>query len=69
MSDPRYLQLGHDAQSAHVVEEIGEMMGPLGDLLAALGKTRRWGWNSSRSPIIGYRIVMDVATIEELNRS
>lgn len=51
MSDPRYLQSGRDAQSAHVIEEIGEMMGPIGDLLAALGKTKRWGWDSTNPEI------------------
>lgn len=47
MSDPRYLQSGRDAQASHVVEEIGETVGPFGDLLAALGKTGRWGWDST----------------------
>lgn len=46
MSDPRFLQSGRDAQAAHVVEEAGEMMKDLGDLLAAIGKTKRWGWQS-----------------------
>lgn len=46
MSDPRFLQSGRDAQAAHVVEEAGEMMKDLGDLLAAIGKTKRWGWDS-----------------------
>ncbi len=42
MSDPRLSQSGRDAQAAHVIEEIGETVGPFGDLLAALGKTGRW---------------------------
>lgn len=46
MSDPRYLQEGYKAQSAHVVEEIGEVMGVLGDLAAAIGKAGRWGLES-----------------------
>ena len=47
MSDPRFLQSGRDAQAAHVVEEAGEMLADLGNLLAAIGKTKRWGWESS----------------------
>ena len=43
MSDPRFLQEGYEAQSAHVVEEIGEAMAVLGDLAAAIGKAGRWG--------------------------
>jgi NTP pyrophosphatase (non-canonical NTP hydrolase) len=39
MSDPRFLQNGFDAQLAHIVEECGEV-------LAAAGKTQRWGWAS-----------------------
>lgn len=46
MSDPRFLQEGFEAQANHVVEEIGEALGPIGDLLAALGKTGRWGRKS-----------------------
>lgn len=46
MSDPKYLQDGLDAQAAHVVEEAGEVLKELGDLLAAIGKTKRWGWKS-----------------------
>lgn len=36
MSDPRFLQDGFDKKLAHVVEECGEV-------LAAAGKTQRWG--------------------------
>ncbi|HEX3163585.1 MAG TPA: hypothetical protein VHQ92_13490 [Pseudolabrys sp.] len=39
MSDPRFLQDGFELQLAHVVEECGEV-------LAAAGKTQRWGWFS-----------------------
>lgn len=39
MSDPRFLQNGFDKQLAHLVEECGEV-------LAAAGKTQRWGWHS-----------------------
>ncbi len=39
MSDPRYLQQGFDKQLAHVIEECGEV-------LAAAGKTQRWGRKS-----------------------
>jgi NTP pyrophosphatase (non-canonical NTP hydrolase) len=39
MSDPRFLQAGFDKQLAHLVEECGEV-------LAAAGKTQRWGWAS-----------------------
>lgn len=46
MTDARFLQQGYAAQSAHVVEEVGEAMKDLGDLLAALGKTGRWGLHS-----------------------
>lgn len=40
MSDSRFLQNGFDKQLAHVVEECGEV-------LAAAGKTQRWGKHSS----------------------
>lgn len=39
MSDPRFLQSGFDAQLAHLVEECGEV-------IAAAGKTQRWGRES-----------------------
>lgn len=39
MSDPRFLQKGFTKQLAHVIEEAGEM-------LAAAGKTQRWGLKS-----------------------
>ncbi len=39
MSDPRFLQEGFDKQLAHVIEECGEV-------LAAAGKTQRWGRHS-----------------------
>lgn len=40
MSDPRFLQSGFEKQLAHLVEECGEV-------LAAAGKTQRWGWSST----------------------
>lgn len=46
MSDPRFLQEGFDAQSSHVIEETGELMGRLGPLMAAIGKAKRWGLTS-----------------------
>ena len=36
MSDPRFIQKGFDNCLAHLVEECGEV-------LAAAGKTQRWG--------------------------
>ncbi len=39
MSDPRFLQDGFDKRLAHVVDECGEV-------LAAAGKTQRWGADS-----------------------
>lgn len=39
MSDPRFLQDGFEKRLAHVVEECGEV-------LAAAGKTLRWGAHS-----------------------
>lgn len=39
MSDHRFLQDGFDAQLAHLIEECGEV-------LAAAGKTQRWGRDS-----------------------
>lgn len=39
MSDPRFLQDGYDKRLSHVIEECGEV-------LAAAGKTQRWGWHS-----------------------
>lgn len=44
MSDKRFLQKGFDNQLAHVVEECGEV-------LAAAGKTQRWGV-SGTNPLI-----------------
>lgn len=44
MSDPRFLQSGFDKQLAHLVEECGEV-------LAAAGKTQRWG-RDSVNPLI-----------------
>lgn len=44
MSDPRFLQQGFDKQLAHIVEECGEV-------LAAAGKTQRWG-PSSVNPLL-----------------
>lgn len=41
MSDPRFFQAGFDKKLAHLVEECGE-------LLAAAGKTQRWGpWSTN----------------------
>ena len=39
MSDPRFLQSGFEKQLGHLVEECGEV-------LAAAGKTQRWGADS-----------------------
>lgn len=39
MSDPRFLQEGFDKRLSHVIEECGEV-------LAAAGKTQRWGLDS-----------------------
>lgn len=39
MSDKRFLQSGFSKQLSHVVEECGEV-------LAAIGKTQRWGLKS-----------------------
>ncbi len=44
MSDPRFLQAGFDKQLAHLVEECGEV-------LAAAGKTQRWG-RESYNPLV-----------------
>lgn len=44
MSDNRFLQQGFFNQLAHLVEECGEV-------LAAAGKTQRWGW-ASVNPLI-----------------
>lgn len=44
MSDPRFLQQGFENQLAHLVEECGEV-------LAAAGKTQRWGW-ASANPLL-----------------
>ncbi len=44
MSDARFLQDGFEKQLAHVVEECGEV-------LAAAGKTQRWG-RESVDPLI-----------------
>ena len=39
MSDPRFFQDGFDKRLAHLIEECGEV-------LAAAGKTQRWGVHS-----------------------
>lgn len=39
MSDPKYLQRGFNKRLAHLIEECGEV-------LAAAGKTQRWGRDS-----------------------
>lgn len=39
MSDPKYFQKGFNKQLAHLIEECGEV-------LAAAGKTQRWGPHS-----------------------
>lgn len=39
MSDPRFIQKGFDKCLSHLIEECGEV-------LAAAGKTQRWGVNS-----------------------
>lgn len=44
MSEPRFLQKGFDKELAHLVEECGEV-------LAAAGKTQRWGPHSM-NPLI-----------------
>lgn len=40
MSDSRFLQKGFDKQLSHLIEECGEV-------LAAAGKTQRWGVHST----------------------
>lgn len=40
MTDPRYMRLGLDFARGKAIEECGE-------LLAALGKSLRWGWRSA----------------------
>jgi len=45
MSDSKFLQKGKNKQLAHLVEECGEV-------LAAAGKTQRWGWEST-NPVTG----------------
>lgn len=44
MSDKRFLQKGFEKQLAHVIEECGEV-------LAAAGKTQRWG-KYSTNPLL-----------------
>ena len=44
MSDPRFLQDGFDKKLSHLIEECGEV-------LAAAGKTQRWG-RYSYNPLI-----------------
>ncbi len=48
MSDPRFLQDVFDKQLAHVVEECGEV-------LAAIGKTQRWG-RFSVNPLVDEKL-------------
>lgn len=43
MVDQRYLRPGLHFAIGHVVEECGEVMSALGQVLAAAGKTQRWG--------------------------
>lgn len=51
MSDPRFLQDGFSKQLAHLVEECGETMEAMGKLIAAAGKTQRWG-PLARNPLL-----------------
>lgn len=44
MSDPRFLQEGFDKRLSHLIEECGKV-------LAAAGKTQRWG-PMSTNPLI-----------------
>lgn len=48
MSDPRFLQKGFDKQLAHLIEECGEV-------LAAAGKTQRWGPRGTNPLLPGYK--------------
>jgi NTP pyrophosphatase (non-canonical NTP hydrolase) len=44
VGDPRFLQKGFDKQLSHLIEECGEV-------LAAAGKTQRWG-RKSTNPLL-----------------
>jgi hypothetical protein len=46
MTDPKYMRPGLDFARNKTTEEIGELMEAFGRLLAAFGKTGRWGWSS-----------------------
>ena len=47
MTDPRYMRPGLDFARGKAVEELGELAVESGKLLAALGKSLRWGWLSA----------------------
>lgn len=69
MSDPRFIQSGFDKALAHLVEECGEV-------LAAAGKTQRWGRESVNplltegDPLYGERnivwLMREVKDLEEV---
>lgn len=46
MTDPKYMRPGLDFAVGKTVEECGEAILEIGELLAAIGKTLRWGWRS-----------------------
>lgn len=66
MSDPRFLQKGMNAQLAHVVEECGEV-------LAAAGKSQRWGFVSVNPLLPGceqeYNIVWLMRELRDLREA
>lgn len=47
MADPRFIRTGDvNFALAHASEECGELMVEVGGLVAAIGKTQRWGLDS-----------------------
>jgi NTP pyrophosphatase (non-canonical NTP hydrolase) len=61
MSDPRYLRDDLGSLLGHVVEECGEV-------LAAIGKTQRWGLDSSNPEVLpGFRETNRTWLLRELD--
>lgn len=46
MTDPKYMRPGHDFAVGKAIEECWEVNESIGRLLASIGKTIQWGWDS-----------------------
>lgn len=58
MTDPRYMRPGLDFARGKMIEELGELQ-------AALGKSIRWGWESSNPELPPADRVTNVAWVRD----